>query len=394
MTTQFICEVGDVVELNSDPDSDNEELHIHDGTIVNIYPHSNTITIKLHNNQTYSYFLNEIKITVKSKKFNHQEENDNNSNIIFCGGTSTSHCDALLRLSHVFKYYEKYKKDIEYNDFNNVQHLLPHFNRHKFKIINDYHHILNNHLNENNQMDIFKHINQCQQQRISQCISAKRIKIILEKFNNINMKNITQHKLENIKQIINLLFRKNKYTNTQLLNDFNHIKYEHEADTDDTKFAELFQYFNIGIVCNPTDCQHIEIYYQERSNLQSQYILFTNDISMNDNDFVDEYTIKLVRRIHVYFLHSYDISRLSITEKEIIETCTQINVDDESKNEIDADKSMKMLGDVMKKKKHKLNIKGNYDKYIEITDQSILQGDNINFQSIHETLTHNKIFID
>eukprot|EP01084_Bolivina_argentea_P285118 488864_1 len=58
--------VGDHVEYNTDPDDDEEALHIHIGHIVEIQNKFNQISIKSkQNNQICTYFIDEIVITNK-----------------------------------------------------------------------------------------------------------------------------------------------------------------------------------------------------------------------------------------------------------------------------------------------------------------------------------------
>eukprot|EP01084_Bolivina_argentea_P116377 206790_1 len=55
--------------------------------------------------------------------------------------------------------------------------------------------------------------------------------------------------------------------NTTLLNDFNHIKYHHKVDDDDSKFHKMWKYLsnNIDKACNLPDCKHLKVHYRDRS---------------------------------------------------------------------------------------------------------------------------------
>ncbi len=67
----------------------------------------------------------------------------------------------------------------------------------------------------------------------------------------------------NVKQLINDTFHKNNYSNIQLLNDFNHIKYYHHANENNLVFASVFEYFtnDFDILCNPHNCKNVQRYH-------------------------------------------------------------------------------------------------------------------------------------
>eukprot|EP01084_Bolivina_argentea_P214285 363812_1 len=90
---------------------------------------------------------------------------------------------------------------------------------------------------------------QCQQDNIIQCPSMKRLEIILHKFDKYLQNNISNECKDKIEQLIRETFSDN--TNyTQLVNDFNHIKYYHHADDNHLVFAEIFQYFTQNVAMN------------------------------------------------------------------------------------------------------------------------------------------------
>eukprot|EP01084_Bolivina_argentea_P188456 324429_1 len=192
---------------------------------------------------------------------------------------------------------------------------------------------------------------QCRADELQQCPAAKRIHIILKIF----------HKITKTYEFIQLLdeneiFIDKLYTSTQLLNDFNHIKYFHGAeDVDDLTFFKMHQYFtnDIATFCDPQNCKKIEIYSRARQQ------------TFNVNtEFYTEYLIKLISRIHVYFIHPYDINRMTPKELEMVkEQIDQLNLlDEQEKN----DKEIELITVIISKKKKKLNIAWEVkDKYIE-----------------------------
>eukprot|EP01084_Bolivina_argentea_P005221 9865_1 len=79
-----VYHVGDIVDFNSDPDSD-DEAHNYNGKIVAIDFASNQISIKLSNNsQQYTYFLDEINIQQNTTHSHIHNETDD------CKQTTTS----------------------------------------------------------------------------------------------------------------------------------------------------------------------------------------------------------------------------------------------------------------------------------------------------------------
>eukprot|EP01084_Bolivina_argentea_P216336 367565_1 len=150
---------------------------------------------------------------------------------------------------------------------------------------------------------LFKDRSRCKQNDITQCISFKRIQITLDKFNTT---------FDEIRDI----FTVTNYTNTQLLNDFHHVSYDHHLEDNHEQFATIHKYLkkSMNMKCVATTCQHIDRHYRDRSKLKNEYII--ND----DRKLKYQYTIELISKIHVYFMHSYDITnRLTLKEISTIE---------------------------------------------------------------------------
>eukprot|EP01084_Bolivina_argentea_P293096 504054_1 len=140
------------------------------------------------------------------------------------------------------------------------------------------------------------------------CPCSARIKIILDKFNTIsnelNMNIKSNYKTERL--FIEMPFN-NGYNNTQLLNDFHHIKYHHNVDQNDCAFAQIYGYITNGMdqLCNHAQCKHFKRHFKDRSSLNYR---------LNNNNNGEAYTKRLISRIHVYFIHSYDMDRLTLDE--------------------------------------------------------------------------------
>eukprot|EP01084_Bolivina_argentea_P125444 222259_1 len=133
----------------------------------------------------------------------------------------------------------------------------------------------------------------CDEKDVIKCKSMKRIEFILNLFKQVNNSN------ENI-QYLQCIFRKNKYSNTDLINDFYHIKYDHDIDNNNQQFEKIYKYIinNIEIICDG-DCKYVERHYMDRSKLQNQYI---QSDEKNDEQF--NVNMQLISRTHVYFIHS------------------------------------------------------------------------------------------
>jgi len=188
-----------------------------------------------------------------------------------------------------------------------------------------------------------------------------------------------------------------QYTNTHLIDDFYHIKIEHKVDDDDDEFDEIYKYFkqNTENNCNAKKCAFIERHYRDRGKLDNQYFVGNDD----NVEFHDEYIINLISKIHTFFLHSYDINRLTVNEKnmikEQIEILNESGLDEEEKKfNVDDDdllnqKRMEMMTLFIQKKKKKLNIEQNDNhKYIEssIVDIDDIKQNTVDFQLIVQLL--------
>eukprot|EP01084_Bolivina_argentea_P104019 186302_1 len=216
---------------------------------------------------------------------------------------------------------------------------------------------------------------------VTKCESIKRIQMVLNvstlSTNNNENKEIPVTKLES--------FINDKYTIIQLVNDYDHIKYGHKVDNDDNEFAKVYAYFtqNTLTICNIHNCKYIDRHYMNRSKLISQSI-------SNENSSRDNCIINLITKMHVYFIHSYDINRRTVKEKQNIEQQHSKHVANNDEKQINdnlLDNNMiKITLPKISKTKSRLKIDA-YAKYIESTHC-------IDFQNIHQLLSHHNIFID
>eukprot|EP01084_Bolivina_argentea_P283383 485324_1 len=123
-------------------------------------------------------------------------------------------------------------------------------------------------------------------------------------------------------------------------------------------FKFLMKHTNI--TCDAMKCNHFQRHYADRSKLKNECIASENSIiNVNDYDVHEQYAIQLIGRIHVYFVHSYDIDRLTPTEIEAV-------------NKIfDEEKQMNIINEFKRQKKNKFNMTLNNDKFTEGATESM-----------------------
>eukprot|EP01084_Bolivina_argentea_P234267 394383_1 len=157
--------------------------------------------------------------------------------------------------------------------------------------------------NENNNINIIFHPEKrddlCAQQDINKCLSAQRLKYILDTNNNYSDKiDIMMKTLDNI-------FKQYDYTNTSLLDDFNHVKYYNhnnkEEEIDDFEFNKIFTYFtnfvlrlstvsenyNINIIFQPEKRDDLCAQQDINKCLSAQRLKYILDTNNNYSDKID-----------------------------------------------------------------------------------------------------------
>eukprot|EP01084_Bolivina_argentea_P139089 244723_1 len=98
-------------------------------------------------------------------------------------------------------------------------------------------------------------------QSFEKCTCSKRIKLILNKYNNIilhrNYK--SESKLqEETNDLVHNLLANGQYSNVELLNDFYHIKYDHNTHNDLNQFNTFYTYLfadNEALKCDVSHCE-------------------------------------------------------------------------------------------------------------------------------------------
>eukprot|EP01084_Bolivina_argentea_P265872 450803_1 len=191
-----------------------------------------------------------------------------------------------------------------------------------------------------------------------QCKSAQQIKRVLKQFSAFANEE-KQWKIDD------------NYTIIQLLNDYDHIKYDHNVDNDNHEFAKMYKFLKqeINTDCNIKKCGYVERHYMDRSKLSNQYVLRNKSVD-NDSKSKSYYIMNIMSKMHVYFIHSYDINRLKL-------------------DEINIDKTIEMTSQTISRTGQNLNV-NRYKKYTE----HVIEYDDINLQTIHRLLADNNIFIE
>eukprot|EP01084_Bolivina_argentea_P228047 385240_1 len=228
-------------------------------------------------------------------------------------------------------------------------------------------------------VNMFKDVSACTTNIALQCPSLKRIKFMMDKFN--------QCPASNFSNLIQEIFVVNHYTNTHLVNDFHHMIYVHVID-DDQKFQEIFtQFKKDNIICEAKKCAFIQRYWRDR----------TKKIIESNDEVEFRCTINLVAKIHVYFLHLYDINRLTSHEIDIIEeqlallNPAGLDEDDEksNENELLENKRFAIITDFLHQKAQKLNVLRKNVNFATDYKQEIFHTD-----LLEQMLQQEDIFVD
>eukprot|EP01084_Bolivina_argentea_P075185 136319_1 len=218
---------------------------------------------------------------------------------------------------------------------------------------------------------------------IEDCDAAKRIKQILTKYN----------EQQSVGSFINTKMESGTYDNTKLLDDFFHIKYHHKVNTDNNAFNKMYKY--IMIECDMKNCQTIRRHHRDRTMRGS----ITGKSRANNN----RHTIDLISRIHTYFLHSYDVHKLSPNEltniqQQLNEFTNDTKDTDNSKLE---EKKLELMSQMMKLKLQKslqiINAENNNNKFGDVdSDETENENNNvkIDFDAATDDITDNFVFMD
>eukprot|EP01084_Bolivina_argentea_P246196 412070_1 len=100
--------------------------------------------------------------------------------------------------------------------------------------------------------------------------------------------------------------------------------------------------------------------------------------------------LELISRMHVYFIHSYHMDRLTLEERNIIENVVAVADENEIDTELE-DKRIELIITIMQQKQKILNVSKNTNKYIEANRQ--INANNVNFSKIYAILRSHDVGI-
>eukprot|EP01084_Bolivina_argentea_P215526 365916_1 len=226
-------------------------------------------------------------------------------------------------------------------------------------------------------------------QDFTQCDAALNIKSVLEEYNKIiNDKNEkSEYQMSTaIEELINKKLFNGSYSNVKLLNDFFHLKYNHNINDNAKQFNKFYKFlsnYNDTLSCDTTYCKGYNRYYRNREEIINQSEMKENMV----------YSYNLVCRIHTFFVHSYERNRL--TEHEITYIEQQLNLFKQNSNcqneEQIHDKNVALIATVLNAKKQNSSLPAstiiNHSKYITSDYESL------NCIAIVQILNHNGVYI-
>ena len=186
---------------------------------------------------------------------------------------------------------------------------------------------------------------------ITECPSARILKVFLKKLQTADPSEF----IDSIKNI----FEDHNYTVTDVLNDVHHIKYHHGVDADDEKFDEIYAFISTALSnesCPVSNCIHIRRHHRDRGTPPKEF-------SMNSNDDVHDIVLMdTMAMVHCYFVHSFDLNRLTKEERDRvdIECADDVCTDDDEKKSIENDlsesKRVILINSILTEKRKKLKI--------------------------------------
>ena len=226
---------------------------------------------------------------------------------------------------------------------------------------------------------------------ISKCPSARIIKVFLKK--------LQSAKSSEIIQSIRTIFETHNYSVTDVLNDVHHLKYEHGVDGDDEKFDEIFAFLTNGLsgkTCTVTDCVHIRRHHRDRGTPPKEFTVIESD-DVNDTVLMDTMAM-----VHCYFMHSFDLNRLTKEERDRIgtELSSGTGLDDDEKIPIETDehnesKRIKLINSILAAKRKKLDIGRGDGRYRDNEDDRKSQMNrNVDFSAISKTVNIDRAVLE
>eukprot|EP01083_Nonionella_stella_P010152 29012_1 len=221
--------------------------------------------------------------------------------------------------------------------------------------------------------------NQCAAVTLSDCKSCHRIKHILQQYHNSissNPHTLSENAImDQIHTLINHESFDGSYSTLQLVNDFDHVKYSHSVHDNPVQFDSFYAYLidstlhRIGN-CNINECQSVHRHYHRN---RSETTTTRQQPIHRNTPTVNAYTLQLLSRIHTYFIHSHETTRLSVQDiKTIEETASKQHNNDVTADDI----RLQAMFEIMQRKKNLLSpiigaSNAAQNKYITSYDESL-----------------------
>ena len=204
----------------------------------------------------------------------------------------------------------------------------------------------------------------CNLNDIKSCPQASIIKILLKRLHKLKTSDAVG---TNDDHSLFAVFQKHNYSVSELLTDLHHLKYEHQIDGDDAKFDAAFDFFNdspTGSKCDINQCEWVQRHFRDRG----QSVLSAN--TMASDTLSDEVLLDTMAMIHCYFVHSFDLYRLTKEEREgvEIESSYGVGLDDENKMDTESGdlRRTKLVADILRKKQQKLQFRRGDRRYRDV----------------------------
>jgi len=168
---------------------------------------------------------------------------------------------------------------------------------------------------------------------------------------------------------IQSIFDQHNYCLADLLNDLHHLKYDHKVDANDLRFDDAFHFFTDSTnPCHLNHCPFVGRHHRDRGalpNHDAPNMLTPNDMATkpradaSNGHHVDvQSTILLdtMAEIHCYFVHSFDLHRLTAAER--------LEVDHRLKTGDDGDR-LQMVTAILRAKGRRLKSARDHRRYRE-----------------------------
>ena len=236
----------------------------------------------------------------------------------------------------------------------------------------------------------------CSLNDIKSCPSARILKVLLKRIDRAiqSTGSESENELEyahSVIQSVKSVMEKHEYSATKSLDDLHHLQYDHDLNKDDTKFDAAYEFFtdsSSGKGCDVNECPFMMRHYRVRGRENGGH-----------HDADDDVLIDIMSQIHCYFLHSFDINRLTKEERDRVDLEISIGTGlesledngnhsrDVSEDDVDESQSKRLeeMNKILVAKREKFRF-GRDDRRYRDNDEDEKSSDNqLDFTSMAET---------